>query len=66
MSVVISAFAPVKDVRKTLTPQLQTGVDSSLVLIDLGEGQQRLGASILTQVYNEMGADAADVNILRS
>ena len=62
MSVVITAFAPVLDVRKTITPQLQQRADSELLLIDLGAGQQRLGASILTQVYNELGDIAADVD----
>jgi phosphoribosylformylglycinamidine synthase len=62
MSVVITAFAPVLDVRKTITPQLQQQADSELLLIDLGAGQQRLGASILTQVYNELGDIAADVD----
>lgn len=62
MSVVISAFAPVRDVRQTLTPQLQTNVDSQLLLIDLGAGKKRLGASILAQVYGEMGDEVADVD----
>jgi phosphoribosylformylglycinamidine synthase len=61
MSVVISAFAPVLDVRQTLTPQLHSEVDSQLVLIDLGAGQQRLGASILAQVYNQLGDEVADI-----
>jgi phosphoribosylformylglycinamidine synthase len=62
MSVVITAFAPVVDVRKTLTPQLQTSGSSQLLLVDIARGQQRLGASILTQVYNEMGDVTADVD----
>ncbi|MGS2716681.1 phosphoribosylformylglycinamidine synthase [Eionea flava] len=62
MSVVISAFSPVTDVRKTVTPQLLPQTDSELLLIDLGAGQQRLGASILVQVYNAMGDAAADVD----
>lgn len=62
MSVVITAFSPVSDVRKTVTPQLQTVANSELLLIDLGRGQQRLGASILTQVYNAMGETTADVD----
>ncbi|GAB1256436.1 phosphoribosylformylglycinamidine synthase [Aurantivibrio plasticivorans] len=62
LSLVISAFAPVTDVRKTLTPQLRIDHgDSELWFIDLAQGQQRLGGSILTQVYNEMGDEAADV-----
>jgi phosphoribosylformylglycinamidine synthase len=62
MSVVITAFSPVVDVRKTVTPQLRTIPNSELLLIDLGRGQQRLGASILTQVYNAMGDVVADVD----
>ncbi|ODS24691.1 phosphoribosylformylglycinamidine synthase [Candidatus Endobugula sertula] len=62
MSVVISAFAPVSDVRKTLTPQLRTVENSQLLLIDLSAGQQRMGASILAQVYNQLGDQVADVD----
>ncbi len=62
MSVVISAFAPVVDVRQTLTPQLHPEVDSRLLLIDLGAGKQRLGASILAQVYQQMGQEVADLD----
>jgi phosphoribosylformylglycinamidine synthase len=62
MSVVITAFSPVVDVRKTVTPQLRAVPNSELLLIDLGRGQQRLGASILTQVYNAMGDTVADVD----
>ena len=62
MSVVISAFAPVLDVRKTLTPQLQTDVDSQLLFIDLAKGKQRMGASILAQVFNQMGSEAPDAD----
>lgn len=61
MSVVISAFAPVVDVRQTLTPQLQIVGDSELLLFDLGAGQQRLGASILAQVYGQLGDQVADI-----
>jgi len=63
LSLVISAFAPVVDVRQTLTPQLRTdkGV-TDLLLIDLGNGKNRLGGSILAQVYNEMGDETADVD----
>ncbi len=45
LSLIISAFAPVTDVRRTLTPQLRTDHgDTDLVLIDLGQGRNRLGA----------------------
>lgn len=63
MSLVISAFAPVVDVTKTLTPQLKADAgDTELLLIDLGAGRNRLGGSILTQVYGQMGDTPADVD----
>lgn len=62
LSLVISAFARVEDVRKTLTPQLRTDKGlSSLLLIDLGEGHNRLGATALAQVYKQLGDKPADV-----
>lgn len=62
LSLIITAFAPVSDVRKAVTPQLRTNKgDSSLVLIDLGEGKNRLGATALAQVYKQLGEEAADV-----
>lgn len=60
MTVVISAFAPVVDTGKTLTPQLKP-VGSKLILIDLGMGKNRLGGSALAQVYNQLGNDAPDI-----
>ena len=62
LSLVITAFAPVPDVRKTVTPQLRTEGDSELLLIDLGNGKNRLGASCLAQVYNQIGIDTPDVD----
>ena len=63
LSLVISAFAPVTDVRKTVDPQLQTNKGSTdLLLVDLGNGKNRLGASILAQVFNQMGENPADVD----
>ncbi|WP_184099673.1 phosphoribosylformylglycinamidine synthase [Silvimonas terrae] len=61
LSLVISAFAPVTDVKKTLTPQLKTELESDLILIDLGDGKCRLGGSALAQVYNQVGQWAPDV-----
>ncbi|WP_374294933.1 phosphoribosylformylglycinamidine synthase [Acinetobacter sp.] len=58
---VMTAFAPVNDVRKTLTPELKN-TDSVLVRIDLSKGQFRLGASILAQVYKAIGTTAPDVD----
>jgi phosphoribosylformylglycinamidine synthase len=62
LSLVISAFAPVTDVRKTLTPELQNKVDTRLLLIDLGAGKNRLGGSVIAQVYNKLGQQAPDVD----
>lgn len=62
MSVIISAFARVEDVRKTVTPQLRTDKGASrLLLIDLGESKNRLGATALAQVYKQLGDTPADV-----
>ena len=62
LSLIISAFSPVLDVRKTLTPQLWNIQDSSqLLFIDLAQNQQRLGGSILAQTCNQMGQLVADV-----
>lgn len=62
LSLVISAFARVEDVRKTVTPQLRTDKGATrLLLIDLGEGKNRLGATALAQVYQQLGDKPADV-----
>jgi phosphoribosylformylglycinamidine synthase len=63
LSLVISAFAPVLDVRQTVTPQIRTDKGSTdLILIDLGGGKNRLGGSILAQVYNQLGETPPDLN----
>ncbi|MCM2274321.1 MAG: phosphoribosylformylglycinamidine synthase [Candidatus Didemnitutus sp.] len=62
VSLIVSAFAPVTDVRLSLTPQLQRVEDSVLLLIDLGRGQNRLGGSILAQVFNQTGSTPPDVD----
>jgi len=63
MSLIVTGFAPVADIRKTLTPQLRMDKgETDLILIDLGRGQNRLGASILTQVYGKLGSQAPDVD----
>ena len=63
LSLVITAFARVEDIRKTLTPQLRTDKGASkLILIDLGNKQNRMGASCLAQVYNQLGTQAPDVD----
>jgi phosphoribosylformylglycinamidine synthase len=61
VSLIVSAFAPVVDVRRTLTPELCTQCgDSRLLLIDLGAGRNRLGGSCLAQVYGKVGREAPD------
>ncbi|MDO3382940.1 phosphoribosylformylglycinamidine synthase [Gilvimarinus algae] len=63
LSLVISAFAPVTDVRLAVTPQLRTDQgDTELLLIDLGAGKNRLGGSILAQTYNQLGDTPADLD----
>ncbi|MBM0107053.1 phosphoribosylformylglycinamidine synthase [Steroidobacter sp. S1-65] len=60
LSLIVSAFAPVRDAGRTLTPQLRPEIDSSLVLIDLGAGRDRLGGSCLAQVFGKLGHEAPD------
>jgi len=63
LSLVVSGFAPVSDIRSTLTPQLRLDKGATdLILIDLGRGQNRMGASILAQVYGQLGRQAPDVD----
>lgn len=63
LSLIISSFATVTNVRKTLTPQLRTDCgDSELILIDLGLGRNRLGGSALAQVYKQVGNSAPDID----
>ena len=63
LSLIISAFAPVQDIRRTVTPQLCTDAgDTDLLLIDLGRGRNRMGGSALAQVYRELGAVAPDLD----
>jgi phosphoribosylformylglycinamidine synthase len=63
VSLIISAFSKISDVRKTLTPQLRTDKgETVLVLLDLGKNQNRLGLSILAQVYQQVGAEVPDID----
>ncbi|MGQ9686631.1 MAG: phosphoribosylformylglycinamidine synthase [Thiobacillaceae bacterium] len=63
LSLIVSAFAPTPDARATLTPQLRTDCgETDLILIDLGEGNNRLGGSVLAQVYGELGDVCPDVD----
>ena len=64
ISLVVTAFAPTVDARKTLTPQLNTENRlTKLLLIDLGAGQNRMGGSALVQVYGAVGNVAPDVDV---
>lgn len=62
LSLIISAFAPVQDVRKTVTPELKNVEDSVLLFVDLGFGKARMGGSAFGQVYNNMNGDAPDLD----
>ncbi|WP_308073741.1 phosphoribosylformylglycinamidine synthase [Neisseria polysaccharea] len=62
LSLIISAFAPVQDVRKTVTPELKNVGDSVLLFVDLGFGKARMGGSAFGQVYNNMTGDAPDLD----
>ncbi|MBW9273046.1 MAG: phosphoribosylformylglycinamidine synthase [Candidatus Thiodiazotropha sp. (ex. Lucinisca nassula)] len=62
LSLIVSAFAPVMDIRSTQTPMLRSDAgDSDLILIDLGKGKNRLGATALAQVYQQIGHHGADL-----
>lgn len=63
ISLVVTAFAPTPDARKTLTPQIRTENRlTKLLLIDLGAGKNRMGGSALAQVYSAVGDNAPDVD----
>jgi len=61
VSLIVSAFAPVADVRKTITPELVRDESTQILLIDLGRGKHRLGGSVLAQTYGQMGQVVPDV-----
>jgi len=65
VSLIVSAFAPVADARRTLTPELDLGSPSRLLLIDLGEGRNRLGGSCWAQVMERHGGTPADLGEAR-
>src|SRR6202012_879538 len=63
LSLVISAFAPVADVRRALTPELRRDQgETELLLVDLGRGRDRLGGSCLAQVYGQIGDCPPDLD----
>ncbi len=64
VSLIITAFATLADTRGSLTPQLQAG-DTSLILVDLGQGRARMGGSILAQTLNQFGHELPDLDDAR-
>jgi phosphoribosylformylglycinamidine synthase len=62
VSLIVSAFAAITDARLVLTPQLRLDVPSVLLLIDLGNGRNRLGGSALAQVYGQLGNIVPDLD----
>ncbi len=62
LSLIVTAFAPTPDARETATPQLAPYMDTTLLLIDLGQGKKRMGGSALAQVYKQVGDVAPDVD----
>jgi phosphoribosylformylglycinamidine synthase len=62
VSLIVTAFASLADVRGTLTPQLDATEDTTLVLVDLGRGRNRMGGSILAQVLDQVGDEVPDLD----
>ncbi len=63
VSLIVSAFAPVSDATRQLTPQLRvTDEQSYLLLLDLGGARNRLGGSCLAQAFNRVGGEAPDID----
>jgi phosphoribosylformylglycinamidine synthase len=62
VSLIVTAFATLADVRGTLTPQLDSTQDTTLVLVDLGRGRNRMGGSILAQVLGQPGGEVPDLD----
>jgi phosphoribosylformylglycinamidine synthase len=63
LSLIVTAFAPARDIRRTLTPELRSNQGATaLVLIDLGRGRNRLGGSALAQVQRALGSSVPDVD----
>jgi len=62
VSLIVTAFATLADVRGTLTPQLDASDDTTLLLIDLGKGQNRMGGSILAQTLDQTGDTVPDLD----
>ena len=62
LSLIVSAFAPVVDIRQTLTPALEPDAGSELLLFDLGQDQNRLGGCALAQCFNQLGDETPDLD----
>ena len=62
VSLIVTAFATLADVRGTLTPQLNADEDTTLVLVDLGHGKHRMGGSMLAQTLGQMGDEVPDLD----
>ena len=62
MSLIVSAFSPVIDARLSVTPQLNPEADALLVLLDLGRGANRMGASALAQACGQTGDTVPDID----
>jgi len=63
LSLIVTAFAPVRDIRRTLTPELRTDLgETALLLVDLGGGRNRMGGSALAQVHRTVGNVAPDLD----
>ena len=62
VSLIVSAFSPVTDVRLSVTPQLKPDVEAELLLLDIGRGRNRLGGSALAQVFGQLGAEVPDLD----
>ena len=62
LSLIVSAFAPVVDVRRSVTPALTADESAALLLVDLGAGRNRLGGSSLALAWNQVGTDVPDVD----
>ncbi len=62
VSLIVSAFAPVTDVRLSVTPQLLPDTDADLLLLDIGRGRNRMGGSALAQTCGQVGAAVPDLD----
>jgi phosphoribosylformylglycinamidine synthase len=65
VSVIMTGFSPVKNVGKTLTPELDLTGETALILVNLGGDEPRLGGSALAQVYNQLGDTTPDADATR-